>query len=161
MVVSPGSTGALVAGAVAGGAVSSTVVVGNVVAVVVGLGFVVVVGFGFAVVVGFAVVGGGVVRAAVVGADVAAVEGGPTVSASSITRTGAVVLATELTTNVVVEPGAPAAETRSSLFPSRDAKNTTARATTVTSTAAAMRRRSAGVTSRAPPSPGDPNGGRT
>ena len=61
IVVSPGSTGTLVAGAVAGGAVSSTVVVGDVVAVVVGLGFAVVVGFGFTVVVGFGVVGAAVV----------------------------------------------------------------------------------------------------
>jgi hypothetical protein len=144
--------------------VSSTVVVGNVVAVVVGLGFAVVVGFGFTVVVGFAVVGAAVV--ATVATTEALVGGGvgPTVSASSITRTGEVVLAVELTTSGEATPAGvvdPDAETRSSLFPPRDAKNTTARAATVTSTAAAMRRRSAGVTSRAPPSPGDPNGGRT
>ena len=65
---------------------SSTVVVGNVVTVVVGLGFAVVVGFGFTVVVGF---GGGRGRRcdsrhaeALAGGGV-----GPTVSASSITRT--------------------------------------------------------------------------
>jgi hypothetical protein len=141
------------------------VVVGAVVAVVVGLGFAVVVGFGF----GFAVVGGAVVGFAVVGAEVVGGAGvGPTVSASSITRTegvvAAAVVATELTARgdaTPVEVVDPDAETRSSPFPPRAAKNTTPRATTVTSTAAAMRCRSAGVTSRAPPFPGDPNGGRT
>ena len=54
--MTPGSASSVLGGAVAGGAVSSTVVVGNVVTVVVG--------FGFAVVVGFAVVGAGVVGAA-------------------------------------------------------------------------------------------------
>jgi hypothetical protein len=143
--------------------VSSTVVVGAVVAVVVGLGFAVVVGLGF----GFAVVGGAVVGGAVVGGAWV----GPTVSASSITRTeglaaavvAAAVVATELTARGDATPLGvdPDAETRSSLFPPRAAKNTTPRAMTVTSTAAAMRCRSAGVTSRAPPSPGDPNDGRT
>jgi hypothetical protein len=148
--------------------VSSTVVVGAVVAVVVGLGFAVVVGLGF----GFAVVGGTVVGFAVVGAEVVGGAVGPTVSASSITRTEGIaasvvapaVVATELTARgdaTPVEVVDPDAETRSSLFPPRAAKNTTPRAMTVTSTAAAMRCRSAGVTSRAPPSPGDPNGGRT